>query len=247
MDETTAVNKTSAKGKLQARLLNLAGLLLIVGAAVLYWRDMKTNKMQADAANIVRMCASTPLAAMGLMLDSTGTARNAYMLCPPAVATNIVAMLMKAEPTHFPKGMVEGDEYQIFMMFTNRTHTLMRAVRLYDEPENLYVGIQQPVKFNEDKKPIAWEYTHPAVVMNLGKLFTKLAEENVPQLRKRAPEFEAAMTNIVNRSAMTNIADRAAQENARAEGDENAEPAAGPITEWMNATNAPDNKAEQPL
>lgn len=237
MDGTTSVNQNPTKGKLQKRILNLAGVLLLVAAAVLYWHDMKQNKEQANAAHIVRLCASTPLAAMGLMLDSTGTARNAYMLCPPDMATNIVAMLMKAEPTHFPSGLVEGDEYQIFMMFTNRTHALMRAVRLYDDPENLYVGIQQPVKFDADKKPIAWAYTAPAVVLNLGTLFEKIAEENVPKLRERAPKFDAAMTNIIN---------KAIQDQKDAESGKQVEPEAGALHEWMNVTNAPETQAEQP-
>ena len=211
--------------KIKSVILNLLGLILVVGAAVLYWRDIKMNKEQANAANVVRFCASSPMMAMGLMLDSTGSARNVFMGCPPPVVSNIVSMLMKAEPTSFPKGTVEGDEYQIFMMFTNRTQALMRAVRLYDDPENLYVGIRQPLEFDENKKPIAWGFSPPALVVGLGTVFQALASNNIPVLREQAPKLEAAMTNFTQQAL-------AAGTNQPVKSD-------SPLNAWMNSTNAP--------
>ena len=211
--------------KIQSVILNILGLILVVGAAFLYWRDIKKNKEQANAANVVRLCASSPLMAMGLMLDATGSARNVFMGCPPAVVSNIVSMLMKAEPTDFPKGTVEGDEYQIFMMFTNRTQALMRAVRLYEDPENLYVGIRQPLEFDENKKPVSWGFSPPALVVGLGTVFQTLASNNIPVLREQAPKLEAAMTNFTHQAATG--------------GTNQSGAATSPIGTWMNSTNAP--------
>lgn len=225
MNEMNSDTPVRPKSKWRIGLLNLAGIVLIVGAALLYWRDIKQNKEHVKAANIVRLCASTPLMAMGLMLDSTGPASNAYMFCSADIASNIVDHLLKAEPTPFPRGLVEGDEYQIFMMYTNRTSTLIRAVRLYNDPENLYVGIRQPVKFNADNKPTAWSYTPPALVVGLGTLFYNLAETNVPLLRAQAPKIEAAITN-----GLTNAVPKTATPT---------DPADPSINEWMNATNSP--------
>ncbi len=213
------------KSKLHVIILNIAGILLIVGAAFLYWRDIKNNKEQVKAANIVRMYASNPIVAMGLMLDSDGAASNAYLFCSAEITTNILANLVKAEPTDFPRGLVEGDEYQIFMMYTNRASALLRAVRLYNDPKNLYVGVRQPVKFDADNKPTLWSYTPPALVIGLGTLFNTLAETNVPLLRANAPKIEAAMTNRVSA--------------AKQQTDAVADIATAAINEWMNSTNNP--------
>ncbi len=178
---------------MKLRLFHLAGLTLIILAALLYWRDIKRGRERIQAANIVRFCASTPITAMGLILDFDGPASNAYMYCTTDIATNIIAGLLKAEPTDFPSGTVEGDEYQIFLLYTNRASAYIRAVRLYNDPSNLYVGVRQPVKFNADNQPTAWAYTPPAVVMGMGTYFHKLAEANVPLLRAEAPKVEAAI------------------------------------------------------
>lgn len=178
---------------MKLRILNIIGIILIIVAAWLYWRDIKSGREQIKAANIVRMCASTPLSVMGLMLDSTGPASNAYMACSTDVTTNIIANLLRAEPTAFPSGIVEGDEYQIFLLYTNRASAYLRAVRLYNDPSNLYVGVRQPVKFNEDNKPIGWGYTPPALVLGLGTLFNDLSESNLTVLRAQAPKVEAAI------------------------------------------------------
>lgn len=174
-------------------LLNIIGIILIFGAAWLYWRDIKRGREELKAANVVRMCAATPVSAMGLLLDSTGPASNAYMACSTDIATNIIANLLRAEPTAFPTGKVEGDEYQIFLLYTNRASAYLRAVRLYNDPSNLYVGVRQPVKFNEENKPVAWGYTPPAIVLGLGTLFNDLAEVNIPILRDQAPKLEEAI------------------------------------------------------
>ena len=225
MEEKKSDPQIRSKSKLRAGLLNLSGIVLIAGAAILYWRDIKHNKEEVKAANIVRMCASNPLMAMGLMLDSTGSASNAYMFCSADITTNILANLMKAEPTAFPRGLVQGDEYQIFMMYTNRTTALIRAVRLYNDPSNLYVGVRQPVKFNSDNKATAWGNTLPALVPGLGTLFDTLAKTNIPILRAQAPKIEAALTNrVINAAEAT----QASADNTDTT-----------VSDWMNLTNTP--------
>ncbi len=225
MNESNPDTPVRSNSKKRIGLLNLAGIILIVGSAFLYWRDIKQNKEQVKAANIVRLCASNPIMAMGLMLDSTGPASNAYMFCSAEIATNIIANLMKAEPTPFPRGLVEGDEYQIFMMYTNRASAILRAVRLYNDPSNLYVGIRQPVKFNDKNIPTAWSYTPPALIVGLGALFNELAETNIPLLRAQAPRIEAAITNRLIQGAQNGVT--------------SADPADTSISEWMSPTNAP--------
>lgn len=225
MNDKKSDSPVPTKSKMSVVLLNLAGTVLIIVAAFFYWRDIKNNKEQVKAANVVRLYASTPIMAMGLMLDSTGSASNAYMFCSADITTNILANLVKAEPTKFPRGLVEGDEYQIFMMYTNRTSALLRAVRLYNDPENLYVGVRQPISFDDNKSPTAWSYTPPALVVGLGTLFNALAETNVPLLRAGAPQIEAAMTNQVGiASPQTEIP--AAMDSSS-------------IGDWMNSTNTP--------
>ncbi len=226
MNEINSDTPVRPKSKRKFGLLDLAGIILIVAAACLYiWRDIKQNKEQVKAANIVRDFANNPIMAMGLMLDSTGPASNAYMFCSAEIATNIIANLMKAEPTPFPCGLVEGDEYQIFMMYTNRASAILRAVRLYNDPANLYVGVRQPVKFNDKNIPTAWSYTPPALIVGLGTLFYELAETNIPLLRAQAPRFEAAITNRLIQAAQ--------------KGTTPADPADTSVSEWMSPTNAP--------
>lgn len=225
MNEEKSATPVPTKSKRHVALVNIAGVLLIIGAAFLYWRDIKNNKEQDKAAKIVQMYASNPIMAMGLMLDGGGSASNAYMLCSVDITTNILAGLIKAEPTKFPRGLVEGDEYQIFMMYTNRAKAFLRAVRLYNDPENLYVGVRQPVKFDDDKQPTAWSYTSPALVIGLGTLFNALAETNVPLLRAGAPQIEAAMTNQFGTA------------NQRAETPTTNDVPS--VSDWMNSTNTP--------
>ena len=93
MNDSTPQPATRANRTAASRFINLAGILLLVVAAFLYWRDMQANKEKAAAANLVRLNAATPLIAMGLMLDSTGAAQNILIGCPRDIATNIVARL----------------------------------------------------------------------------------------------------------------------------------------------------------
>jgi len=170
--------------------------------------------------------------AMGLMLDSTGAAQNILIGCPRDIATNIISKLAQAEATDFPGGTVEGDEYKIYLMFTNRTMAVMRAVRLYDSPSNLYVGMQIPAEFDENKTPVSWVYTRPALVPDLGSLFKDMADRHVPELQKNAAQYQAGLTNLATRLAEVSTAADAAT-NATVEA-------------WFNGTNAPAAAAEAP-
>ena len=229
MNDSTPQPATRANRTAASRFINLAGILLLVVAAFLYWRDMQANKEKAAAANLVRLNAATPLIAMGLMLDSTGAAQNILIGCPRDIATNIVARLAQAEPIDFPSGTVEGDEYKIFLMFTNRTMAVMRAVRLYDAPSNLYVGLQVPASFDADHKPVSWTHTRPALVPELGILFKEMADSHVPELQKHAAEYQMGLTNLAERLS------------AASEAGTNTS-----IEAWCNPTNAPEAEAVAP-
>jgi hypothetical protein len=232
MNDTPVQPATRASRGTASRLINLAGVILLIVAAALYWRDMQVNKEKAAAAGMVRLNATTPMIAMGLMLDSTGAAQNILIGCPRDIATNIISKLAQAEATDFPSGTVEGDEYKIYLMFTNRTMAVMRAVRLYDSPSNLYVGMQIPAEFDENKTPISWVYTRPAFVPDLGSLFKDMADRHVPELQKNAAQYQAGLTNLATRLAEVSTAADAAT-NATVEA-------------WFNETNAPAAAPETP-
>ena len=232
MNDSTVQPATRPSRGTASRLINLAGVILLVVAAALYWRDMRTNKEKTAAAGMVRLNATTPMIAMGLMLDSTGAAQNILIGCPRDIATNIISKLAQAEATDFPGGTVEGDEYKIYLMFTNRTMAVMRAVRLYDSPSNLYVGMQIPAEFDENKTPVSWIYTRPALVPDLGSLFKDMADRHVPELQKNAAQYQAGLTNLATRLAEVSTAADAAT-NATVEA-------------WFNETNAPAAAAEAP-
>ena len=225
MNDTPVQPATRTSRGTASRLINLAGVILLIVAAALYWRDMQVNKEKAAAAGMVRLNATTPMIAMGLMLDSTGAAQNILIGCPRDIATNIISKLAQAEATDFPSGTVEGDEYKIYLMFTNRTMAVMRAVRLYDSPSNLYVGMQIPAEFDENKTPISWIYTRPALVPDLGSLFKDMADRHVPELQKNAAQYQAGLTNLATRLAEVSTAADAAT-NATVEA-------------WFSETNAP--------
>ena len=225
MNDTPVQPATCTSRGTASRLINLAGVILLIVAAALYWRDMQVNKEKAAAAGMVRLNATTPMIAMGLMLDSTGAAQNILIGCPRDIATNIISKLAQAEATDFPGGTVEGDEYKIYLMFTNRTMAVMRAVRLYDSPSNLYVGMQIPAEFDENKTPVSWIYTRPALVPDLGSLFKDMADRHVPELQKNAAQYQAGLTNLATRLAEVSTAADAAT-NATVEA-------------WFNETNAP--------
>lgn len=225
MNDTSAQPASSPARTKASLFLNIVGVILLLAAAVLYWREIRMNKEKAAAANLVRLNATTPMIAMGLMLDSTGAAQNILIGCPIDTATNILAKLARAEATDFPRGMVEGDEYKIYLMFTNRTMAVMHAARLYDSPSNLYVRMQVPSAFDENKTPIAWSYTRPALVPGLGHLFKELANRHVPDLQKNAAQYQAGLTNLAARLA------EAAGHN---EASTNTS-----VEAWFNATNAP--------
>ncbi|MGI5868053.1 MAG: hypothetical protein ACOX9C_01225 [Kiritimatiellia bacterium] len=195
--------------KTASHVINFTGIVLLVAAAILYWRDMRVHREQAAAAELVRLNATTPMMAMCLMLDST--ASNILVGCSHDIATNIIMHLARAEPTDFPSGIVEGDEYKIYLMFTNRTTAVMRAVRLYDapfSPSNLYVGMEYPVKFDENKIPIAFSYTRPALVPELGGLFKALADKHVPTLQRDSAKHQAALAEYAARLAEASAAAR---------------------------------------
>ena len=232
MNDTPVQPATRTSRGTASRLINLAGVILLIVAAALYWRDMQANKEKAAAAGMVRLNATTPMIAMGLMLDSTGAAQNILIGCPRDIATNIISKLAQAEATDFPGGTVEGDEYKIYLMFTNRTMAVMRAVRLYDSPSNLYVGMQIPAEFDENKTPISWVYTRPALVPDLGSLFKDMADRHVPELQKNAAQYQAGLTNLATRLAEVSTAADAAT-NATVEA-------------WFNETNAPAAAPEPP-
>ena len=232
MNDTPVQPATRTSRGTASRLINLAGVILLIVAAALYWRDMQVNKEKAAAAGMVRLNATTPMIAMGLMLDSTGAAQNILIGCPRDIATNIISKLAQAEATDFPSGTVEGDEYKIYLMFTNRTMAVMRAVRLYDSPSNLYVGMQIPAEFDENKTPVSWVYTRPALVPDLGNLFKDMADRHVPELQKNAAQYQAGLTNLATRLAEVSTAADAAT-NATVEA-------------WFNETNAPAAAPEAP-
>ena len=229
MNDTPVQPATRTSRGTASRLINLAGVILLIVAAALYWRDMQVNKEKAAAAGMVRLNATTPMIAMGLMLDSTGAAQNILIGCPRDIATNIISKLAQAEATDFPGGTVEGDEYKIYLMFTNRTMAVMRAVRLYDSPSNLYVGMQIPAEFDENKTPVSWIYTRPALVPDLGSLFKDMADRHVPELQKNAAQYQAGFTNLAARLAEASAAAETASNTA--------------VEAWFNATNAPAAEA----
>ncbi len=183
--------------KLGGWALNILGIAILIAAAFMYRNDLKKNRLQAEAANLVRRCGASPIINMGVYLDLNGPASNQlFVLRDVNIVSNIMASMVNAEPTDFPGKTVEGDEYKLLMVLTNHTLTVMRAVRLYDDPDNLYMGLEHPVAFNENKQPVNWGYTPPALVIGLGKTFKALADEHVPQMREIAPQFNAAVTDF---------------------------------------------------
>lgn len=220
-------------------ILNIAGIILLVIAAVLYARTLNKNKEQAKAAHTIRMFGSTPIMNLGLHLDLHGSASNQVLLVnDPAIVSNITHQLTLAKPTDFPSSAVEGDEYLLTMVFTNHTVMVLRAARLYEDPDNLYVGARLPVEFDDGGKPVKWDFSRPALVIGLGKTFKELADERVPQMRANAPQFNIAMTNLIEQA-------RIQAETAKAAGETGAENPASDIEAFMNATNTPASTVEQ--
>lgn len=204
----------------------IVGIVLILGAVALYINDARTGKTQAASAAMVQKYASEPVFMMGLQLDSAGAASNAFWAAPGYVITNILAHLQTVQPASFPKGTVEGDEYMMYMLFTNKTHGLIRAARLYDEPDDLYVGVKVPVKVDDNNNVVQWDFMPPAKVEGLGKIFKDLADAHIDELRASAENFQPAFSNMLE----------SASKNPDGSIDFGA---------WLNATNTPATAEEE--
>ncbi len=229
----TATTKPQASKKRNIAL-NILGITLFVIAALFYARDVKKNKEQAKAANDIRMLGSTPIIGLGVFLDPRGIASNqVYMVQDYVTVSNIMHELSFANSVDFPiDKTVEGDEFTVILIATNHTLTKLRAIRLYEDPDNLYVGVHHPSKLDADNNPVEWAYTRPALVFGLGKTFKRLADEHLPKMLENAPQVNVAITNLIEQARIKSEAEKAANET----GEENT---VSDIEAYMNATNKP--------
>ena len=153
MNDTPVQPATRTSRGTASRLINLAGVILLIVAAALYWRDMQVNKEKAAAAGMVRLNATTPMIAMGLMLDSTGAAQNILIGCPRDIATNIISKLAQVQKLELV--LVTGHTDPIGTQQYNQKLSERRAdaVRDYlvskgvpkDKIETLGMGKTQPL------------------------------------------------------------------------------------------------------
>jgi hypothetical protein len=216
-----------SKNKILSRTLNIVGIIAIIIAVVLYSRELEKKKEQAKSADLIRMFGATPIINMGIHLDLHGAASNqVFMVNDPDIVTNITHHLTLAKPTDFPSTTVEGDEYIITMIFTNHTHIVLRAARLFDDPDNLYIGAKQPAEFDENNKPVRWIFTPPALVCGLGEVFRELADTHVPHMRENAQEFDAAMSDLLEQ-----VRSRAEMEKVKSSDEDSEQSAVADVIE----------------
>lgn len=195
-------------------------LLLLAAAAFLYVRDMRSARQRTDAANLVRSQVAQPIGGVAVSHLLEGRTIPFIVRCPVNVASNLLVGLSHAEPTRFPKGEVEGDEFEIHLIQTNSTATILRAVRLASDPEALYVGVRQPVgptaapavQGKAGDKQAGWTVSMPAKVPGAGALVGEILG-NIQKAAEKLPpdaELAQAMSNAVQKAATTNRVDGAA-------------------------------------
>lgn len=217
---TPPASAGGSKGPLARILLQAAPFVLLLGAALLYLRDIRAARQRVKAAQAVRSEASLPAADVVILHRTEGRDMPFVVRCPPSVATNLLAALSRAEPVKFPRGTVEGEEFEIRLGRTNATVSVLRAVRLEKDPETLFVGTKTQTGGHETGEPKAWTVSRPAKVPGAGLLFGAILEGVHKASDKLPPEDE------LRRAILSNAAQRA-QSAALPVGESAAAPPSG--------------------
>ena len=184
----------------KARLAPVIGVILILFAGAKYMIDLKNGKLYAAAAQLVRDHAAGPVAAVGISAipagasDADAIAQNAFVMCPPPAASNLLERLRLAEPARFPSDAATTATWRVMLVYTNRVAVSMNALALKGYKGDVYVSIRQPLK-PETNGPLTWATSYPAVLPDAEKLFKTIAEENaaaIEELPSLAAKLAAA-------------------------------------------------------
>ncbi len=193
-----ASSSDGSPGGVRRLLLQAAPFVLLLGAALLYLRDIRAARQRTLAARAVRREASLPAADVVILHRTEEREMPFVVRCPPNVASNLLVALSHAEPVKFPRGGVEGEEFEIRLVRTNATVSVLRAVRLEGDPGTLFVGTKTQSAPSEEGTPGAWTVSRPARVQKAGLLFGAILEGIHKASDKLPPEEELRRTILSN-------------------------------------------------
>ncbi len=177
-------------------------VVLLVAAAALYVRDLAASRARSQAALDVRRSVAEPVAELRIGLTPEGRSIPMLLRCPPALATNLLHAIGRAEPVRAPKGAQHASHFEIQIVYTNATARALRAFRLQDQPDALFVGIKDPLLRPGEPRPAEWRVARPARLADGGEAVAPLLDA-FRQLNAELPpdaELLESLSNAVSRA-----------------------------------------------
>lgn len=159
--------------------------VLLIAAALLYTRDLIHSRRRVAAANDVRRAAQGPFSRVGISQSVDGRSMPLLVFIDVDSASNLLSKIRQAEPARFPQGTVEGTECQIQLVSTNGAIRQLRAARLNNSPNDLYVGLRYQCISQDPDATNRWTVGLPALVKGAG-----------PDLDKALAYISNAATNL---------------------------------------------------
>ena len=194
-------------------LMPLLGIILIILAGWNYTRDRNRTKTLANAANIIRMCASMPIAAVGIAPENADAETQKLLpMYPPAAVSNLISALQNAEPETYPTRVAPFAEWRLIIIYTNQVTTLLNATTFENRKDDVFVSLRQPVK--ADSGAVEWNQSLPALLPNAATFFYELSAESAIKSAAALEAISALAAEKAAKAALTN--DTATVESAAA-------------------------------
>ena len=174
-NEPTKPEKSFCPCRPHARWLPI---LLLVFAAASYGYSLYAGRY-ARVAKAVRVQAGRPFSQVSVVYRLEDRPTGFIRILDPDTATELMQAMAKARPMRpfRESAAMEGDLCDIMVTYTNGTRATFMAVRLYGDPETLYVGTMLPGTVAVPDAPPRFELSPPARVEGAGTLVGRVIGE----------------------------------------------------------------------
>ena len=177
-------------------------LLPLAVAAVLYGYSLHAGKY-ARTAKAVRTQAGRPFSQVLAVYRLEGRATGIIRVLPPDLATKLMEAMASANPMPPFKEdeMLEGDQCDIIVTYPSGARATFSAVRLYNDPDTLYVGTILPenVTGAETNATPTFTLSPPARVRKAGRIIGQLIGE-INAMSENLPSDEELQKTVSRES-----------------------------------------------
>jgi hypothetical protein len=204
LEKTTVVEPPEDSRVRRGSMLTWLSLLLLIIAAGLYVGDVRASRARAAAANEIRGLAAQALSAVAIGTRLPGREVPILAHCPAPLASNLVIAIANAQPAKFPRGVVEGLEFELHLIGTNRQSRVIEAAILDHVPESVFVRSKRSTKNGEaEGKTREIRYWQPVRLDDVGVPVMQFMEmiENSAQKLPSDEEIMNAASNVMTSAA----------------------------------------------